>query len=256
MEHIFKKLNRFFYGKWIVAVLDLVSGRWVKSPTTANIAYFKAQNARGRHILIQPAPAIEAYYLLVDDLDRSTLIRHHRFENDEWKPGRMVIETSPENYQVWIHSRRALPLSDKRYWLNRLHSDPGADPNHRWGRCPGFRNRKERYRDANGNYPLSKLIWVDWKGLAEIPEPLSHLPKGGVCQLDSLSRSHYQRPDESATDFAYTLALLRRGLPESEVRARILAERTHWKHHQGRTRINHYLDRTLKRARALIVQTM
>ncbi len=187
---------------------------------------------------------------MADDLNRSLVNCHHRFSDGEWKPGRMV-ETSPENYQVWIHSSRALPIHEKRHWLKKLHSDPGADPNHRWGRCPGFRNRKEKYRDADGNYPLSRLIWVDWKRLAEIPNPFSHLPKGEVCQNDCLSRMDYQRPDESATDFAYALALFRRGFTESEIRTRILAERTDWCHHRGRIRMEDYLDRTLKRAQSL-----
>ena len=130
----------------------------------------------------------------------------------------------------------------------KLHSDPGADPNHRWGRCPGFRNRKEKYRDADGNYPLARLIWVDWKRLAEIPNPFSPPPKGDVCHNDRLSRMDYQRADESATDFAYALALFRRGLTESEIRTRILIERTDWRHHRGRKRMQDYLDRTLKRA--------
>jgi len=55
----------------------------------------------------------------------------------------MVVETSSGNYQVWIHSDRPLSLDEKRYWLKRLHNDPGADRNNRWGRYPGFRNRKK-----------------------------------------------------------------------------------------------------------------
>ena len=38
----------------------------------------------------------------------------------------MIIETSPENYQVWIRSSRNLTMKEKQYWLKKMHSDPGA----------------------------------------------------------------------------------------------------------------------------------
>jgi hypothetical protein len=147
MEKIFKKLNRFFYGKWNIAVLDLERGRWINEASSRNIAYFKAENANGRHILMKPFKEKECFYLLIDDLDRSIILKHHH-ENGSWKAGRMVIETSPGNFQVWIHSANALSINDKKYWLQKLCSDPGAHPNGRWGRCPGFRNRKEIYRNS------------------------------------------------------------------------------------------------------------
>ncbi|MCP4372282.1 MAG: hypothetical protein GY797_29800 [Deltaproteobacteria bacterium] len=104
MDRIFKKLNRYFCGKWHLAVLNLKAGRWIKSPKLSNIAYLKAQNSRGRHILIQPLPSICQFYFLVDDLNWNRIQNHHRYADLSWKPGRMVIETSPSNYQVWIHS--------------------------------------------------------------------------------------------------------------------------------------------------------
>ncbi len=252
MDRIFKKLNRYFYGKWRLAVLDLKAGRWIKEPDISNIPYLKAQNAGGRHILLQPAPYMQCYYLLADDVTWDLILLQHRSPGGVWKPGRMIAETSPGNYQVWIHSARALPLEEKRYWLKKLRSDPGADPNNRWGRCPGFRNRKEKYRDAEGRYPLSKLIWVDWKELAQIPEPFSHLPRGGVCRNSNLSRSDYLRGDESVTDFSYAVALMRRGYSNDEVEACIRRERTNWKNHSGRRRMQQYLDRTVRKARCVV----
>ena len=169
MKLIFEKLNHYFYRKWHLAVLDMDAGLWVIESKASNIPYLKAQNAKGRHILLQPEPVIESYYLLVDDLTWPMILSHHHYPNGGWKPGRMVVETSPGNYQVWIHSSRRLSLIEKRYWLKKLCSDPGADPNNRWGRCPGFRNRKDKYRDPTGGYPLAKLIWIDWRGKVEIP---------------------------------------------------------------------------------------
>ena len=267
MERIFKKLHRYFYTGWRLAVLDVQKGRWIIESVLSNIDYLKAENARGRHILIQPAEP--SHYLLADDLHWALICRHHRRLDGAWKPGRMVIETSPRNYQVWIHSQRPLSLLEKRFWLKRLMSDPGADPNNRWGRCPGFRNRKDKYRNANGHYPLSRLIWIDWAGRAVIPQiqpqkasfssqSFSHQPqRGGVCHPPKrrICRADYERNDESATDFSYALALARRGHTDEQILSRILSERTSWHHHRGPKRITDYLNRTIQRARTIVETT-
>lgn len=169
MKNILWKLNRFFYNHYSFAVLDEAKGRWIVKSEVKCLPYLKAENANGRHILIKPAQHIEPYYLLVDDLNIKQINSQHKSDFSIFKHGRMVVETSPGNYQVWIHSARALNLNEKRYWLKRLHSDPGADPNNRWGRCPGFRNRKQKHRTSSGRYPLAKLIWIDWENKTNIP---------------------------------------------------------------------------------------
>jgi len=89
----------------------------------------------------------------------------------------------------------AMSIDNKCYWLKQLRSDPGADPNKRWGRCPGFRNRKKKHRDPDGRYPLSKLIWVDWKYQVNIPQIESEQKiKNIIC------RSDYYYGDNSSAD--------------------------------------------------------
>jgi hypothetical protein len=262
MKKIFEKLNRFFAGNWQIAVLDLLKGRWFVEPKEACIPYLKAENAKGNHILIRPLPETEPFFMLADDLDVHLLRCHHRQADNKWRSGRMVIETSPDNYQVWIRSSRTLELEEKKYWLKRLHSDPGADPNHRWGRCPGFRNRKKKHRDVHGGYPLAKLVWVDWQQKAAIPpgsistvvtaSSLSPLPKGGVCHYKNISRQSYDRGDESATDFAYALALARRNFSDQQIKDRIINERQNWQNHQGKKRMNDYIWRTIAKTRDIL----
>ncbi len=101
MEQIFKKINRFFYGKWHIAVLDTERGRWIKEPASSNIPYLKAENSGGRHILIQPLRETECFYLLADDIDWALTVRHHIYKNGTWKPGRMVVETSPVRFRIF-----------------------------------------------------------------------------------------------------------------------------------------------------------
>ena len=266
MKKLLKKLHRFFEPNYSLAVLDMEAGsRWTVEPSFPNVSYLKAENAHGRHILIQPD--LQSYFLLVDDIEQATIRLHHRFNDGRWKPGRMVIETSPNNYQVWIRASRPLALPEKRYWLKRLKYDPGADPSNRWGRCPGFRNRKIKYKDPTGKYPLAKLIWIDWKYKANIPKVelpvsvdessfFSHQPlEGGVCRSMTVSRFKYERGDESATDFAYAIALFRKGLDEHSVRTHLLEERRDWKNHIGYRRKEAYLKRTIQRARHLVEST-
>jgi hypothetical protein len=263
MEKIFQKLDRYFPCGWRVAVLDMLKGRWIVESAPSMIGYLRAENANGRHILIQPKDP--SCTMLADDLDEGLIQSHHRLPIGIWKPGRMVVETSPRNFQVWIRSQRPLSLEEKRYWLARLGSDPAADPNNRWGRCPGFRNRKDKHRNDKGEYPLSRLIWIDWARTAQIPpvpsskaqlpsSPLSHQPReGGVCHNpETIWRSHYERGNESTTDFSYALALMRRGYSDDQIRSRILSERIHWDNHCGNKKINAYLERTIRRARAVI----
>jgi hypothetical protein len=263
MEKLFWKLRRFFSSACQLAVLDMAAGkRWIVDSTSRNILYLKAENVRDRHILIQPVE--QDTYLMADDITPELLLRHHKLSNGTWKPGRMVVETSPDNFQVWIHAHRPLPLEEKRYWLKIMKSDPGADPCNRWGRCPGFRNRKEKYRDTSDHYPLAKLVWVDWKQTAHVPTPilasaqhktlpLSHLPlEGGVCRLQNISRSSYNRNDESATDFAYAMALFRRGMHENDVRCMLLEHRDDWKNHSRPRQKEAYLNRTLYKARKCV----
>lgn len=263
MEKIFHKLDRYFPSGWRAAALDLLEGRWIVEPASSVIGYLKAENANGRHVLIQPKDP--SRYILADDLSESMMLSEHRRPDGTWKPGRMVVETSPRNFQVWIHSQRPLSLDEKRYWLGRFGSDPAADPNNRWGRCPGFRNRKDKHRNNLGEYPLSRLIWVDWAAQARIPPtviPKTTLPSptfspqppvGGVCHSpEPIRRSRYERGNESITDFSYALALMRRGYADDQIRSRMLSERSRWDNHRGDRKVNAYLDRTIRKARAII----
>ncbi len=233
-------------------------GRWFVKTNTRNLPYLKAENANGRHILIQPNPNIEPYYMLADDICPDLLQKHHMKSDRTWKPGRMIVETSPYNYQVWIHSDRKLSIDEKIHWLNKLKSDPSATPKHRWGRCPGFRNRKEKYETPSGYFPLSKLIWCDWVKKVDIPSVNIHIKnKRVVKHLDhihhpvsqnTLSRSDYYKGNESITDFSYALALARRGEDVDSIKNKILMERQNWDNHIGHKRINDYLKRTVEKA--------
>lgn len=279
------KVDRFFgAGQWEWGVFDGQAAVW-RRPGGINeemLAYLRHTNAAGRHIFLRPTEEREPRFMLLDDLDSCGVQFHKVWQAgrglDVFRPGRMVVMTSPDNYQVWIRSDRDLSLDEKSYWLARCGSDPGAAPLRRWGRAPGFRNCKPKHANAAGRFPLSRLIWVDWGKDASIP-PLPHLPQGGACvsscradgpfqawtyadgqvttrpvsgTAEQIRRADFDRGDESATDFAFALALMRRGYQVLDVRERILRERDNWTNHQGERRRDGYLNRTLRRAAAVI----
>lgn len=97
MITIFEKLDKYFLSNWRLAVLDLNKGLWSIEPKATCIPYLKAENANGRHILIQPEEP--STYILADDLSDSLLSAHHKHPDVSFKPGRMIIETSPHNFQ-------------------------------------------------------------------------------------------------------------------------------------------------------------
>ena len=256
MDKLFDRIGKFF-GVWKIGVLDDGKDQlWQVDPDPKVLGYLKAKNSEGLHIFMRPQE--EERFLLADDLAWPRIQRDHQ-RSGRWRLGRMCIETSPANYQVWMRSQRPLSLDEKRYWLERMGSDPGADPNDRWGRCPGFRNRKSKHRDSQGGYPLARLIWIDHQGFTDIPAvsfPV-HPPRsgeaGGVLLPSprEISRSDYDVGNESRTDFRFAMALLRRGVDPAEVRERLLRERPTWNHHQG-TRRDKYLTRTIERARLAV----
>lgn len=276
MLKVVGKVDRYFGTcQWEWGVYDGQAAVWRQPGGPDMLAYLRHTNAAGRHVFLRPTEDREPRFMLLDDLDDGGL-QFHKVRQagrvlDVFRPGRMVVMTSPGNYQVWIRANRELSLAEKRYWLKRCGSDPGAAPRRRWGRAPGFRNNKPKYQTRAGRFPLSKLIWVDWGKDAVVPS-LPHLPQGGECVTDSrtddphqtlagrpvsgsadqIRRADFDRGDESATDFAFALALLRRGLQVLDVRERILLERDDWTNHKGERRRDGYLNRTLRRAAAVI----
>ena len=269
MQKVFSKVDRYFkryeFGVYREAKGDDDNGAvWAVKPTADIENYLKAMNASGKHIFIRPTFEREPHYMMCDDHSKQELDTFHK-ENGKWKPGRLVVETSPGNYQVWVKSNRPLNNEEKSYWLKKMGSDPGASPKHRWGRAPGFRNKKDKYLTEDG-HPLAKLVWVDWKGSVEVPrvemptleqkeisQPKKRLTAGKHHSLPV--RADFERGDNNATDFAYALSLLRRGVDRNEVQDRILSERDNWDNHRSESARRDYFKRTLDKAEAMIKNT-
>jgi hypothetical protein len=257
MENVIERIGHFF-GVFEWGLLDPLRGAcWPRRHSANLLGHLRARNAAGAHIFLRPSVELEPNFLLVDDIDLAEVRARHL------RPGRLVVQTSPGNFQAWVRSSRPLDLGEKREWLRRLGSDPGAAPKRRWGRAPGFRNRKPKHVLQDGTYPLARLVWVDPSpvpipALAPLPPAAAPAaapapfppPRGGRVPWAHVARSRFAGRGESEQDFAFALALLRRGAPLEEAAARIRAERSAWANHLGRE--DSYCLRTAAAALKLI----
>ncbi|GAB6909752.1 hypothetical protein JCM12296A_56000 [Desulfosarcina cetonica] len=282
MVKVLDKLEKYFhqyeFGVFKEGETSKEGAVWKIPAEVKNVGYLKAMNAQGKHIFIRPTADAEHSYMFHDDMDREGLKKYHQDANGNWKPGRLVVESSPGNYQVWIKTNRPLSVEEKKYWLGKMNSDPGASPLHRWGRAPGFRNRKEKYRTDKG-FPLARFEWIDWRNEAKIPKvelkkyrdaskpfstpqkrPRPRVSRGASQELPFRSK-FYKGVDakgkvmESEQDFAYMLALLRRGVDGETIKERVRNERSDWENHKGPNRMEHYLEESLKKAQAIVDQS-
>ena len=276
-EIAFNKILGFF-GEFIIAVQKhksevnsgwmLPMGRfvdrakiyqytWLRPAVISDIAVACDANARKLGITFRPLPENEPFFLMLDDVNASDVVKHHG------KPGRFIIETSPNNFQVWIKSDRHLENDEKRYWIKKLKADEGADPKHRHGRMPGFIGRKPQ---ANAQKVSPRDFFVRITHITEgkasfpviDPQELNRLvprtatpdSKPVLHRLKDIplpSREKFDRGDESRTDFAYCMALAWRGKEDFEIVSLLQHNRPDWSKYPGARR-EQYIRHNVKRA--------
>jgi hypothetical protein len=126
--------------------------KWVSN----NIQTFKHNNADGREILFYP---LDPRYILLDDLTSEAV---KRLESEGFAPA-LVVETSPGNMQAWIKfpDLRGIKAVEQEYCLAlsrqliaKFGGDPGAAGGLRFGKLPGFRNRKSKHITPDGRAPM------------------------------------------------------------------------------------------------------
>ncbi len=75
------------------------------------------------------------------------------------KPGRRVVETSPHNFRVWIHSQNPVALDQKQFVLQKLKSNPWADPQQLlWTTALSLETEKKNIKIPWAASPLAKLL--------------------------------------------------------------------------------------------------
>lgn len=231
------------------------------------LPYLKHRNASGAHIYIRPTG--ESAYTLLDDLTPATLIRL----NVEGYSPAAVVETSPGNFQAWL--RHQQPLSKELGTLAAktlaadFHADGSAADWRRFGRAPGFTNRKPQHRNAQGLFPFARLVSHDGQPFAAAEQfhtrllALQHQidrqntvrrlcfaarPKrlGFPVSLDRFRSSARYQGRPAAADMAFSIAACSQGWTETDIAAALA--RDYLSRDISQARQTAYIRRTVSKA--------
>ena len=221
---------------------DCPAGIKTRQATPEDLAVCAAwqvkNNGKQYSIFFQPCPEIQPWIIMLDDLSREEMQKHKGEV-----PGRLIIESSPGNWQIWIRFDKPMGDEERVELMKKYGPDAKAATAIRHGRMPGFSNRKDKHEEAG--YPFSKIEWCRFgRTTAEefetvgyktydrsVPEPAPAGVNGYVSRTSSYhSSSHSQEPtgyrhpehfdldynkyskfsngklDLSATDYAFGLA--------------------------------------------------
>jgi len=232
------------------------------------LPFLKHRNAHGAHIYLRPTG--ESCYTLLDDLTAAIL---SRLTVEGFTPA-AVVETSPGSFQAWL--RHAQPLSKElgTFAAKTLAEQFGADRSaadwRRFGRAPGFTNRKPQHRNPQGLYPLahlrsstgtvfpetdafhSRLLTLQQMAKAEraavrlcfAARPLSRYAAPVTLSRFRSSPNYHGRP--AAADMAFCIAAVAQGWTESDIAAAL--SREYLSRDASRSRKAAYIRRTLSKA--------
>lgn len=228
-----------------VGVFDAVAQRmhlrtWDTAGILKSLPWLKHQNANGRNIYIRPHG--EHSMSLVDDLTKQAVTR---MKVDGYQPA-AVIETSPGNYQAWLHHGQVLPkdvsTEAARDLAKRYGGDLKSTDWRHFGRLAGFTNRKPKYQDLNGRYPFCTLIEATGhvydkapvlvervqriaedrrKQFEEQRQAVANIPHQPTKSIEDFRRDFRYNGDLHRVDLAYAVYAASHGMPESQIRAAI-----------------------------------
>jgi hypothetical protein len=167
------------------------------------LSYLKAQNARGCHLYLRPAPHANGDtqgYVLIDDIEQVTAEELR----DKGLPASLIVETSWKNCQAWVKVGDRLSRDEASQVAKLLTKEAGGDPAsaayQHYGRLAGFTNRKEEHLDyRTGQYPwvlvrhaerIHAPAGVDWvrRARKELEEEAKRLEEARALQLNLASK--------------------------------------------------------------------
>ena len=222
----------------------LLRSRWSAQRIDAAVGWLRRENARGAHVFVRPH-GVHALSL-VDDLSSETI---PRMMDCGFQPA-VVIETSPGNFQAWLnHGRilidRTFSTQAAKELARRFGGDSSSADWRHFGRLAGFTNQKPKRRLQTGLPPFVRLhecegrtytaareFLEDVKSLAHKASAESSTRRTSEVTLNdsvrSLSDFHADprySGDFHRADMAWALHAASRGLPEQQIRDKILHAR-------------------------------
>jgi len=242
--------------------------KWTATEVLHAFDWLRWKNAQRCEIYVRPA-APHAYNLL-DDLSRDAIDQLHA---EGFAPS-VVIESSPNNFQAWLHHGENLPppvsTEAARILAKRFGADPGSADWRHFGRLAGFTNNKPKHRRLDGYQPFVLLheshhctyrqapaviaqarLQVDQAEAllveqAAIAASRAHIPKRATKTISAFHADPRYDGDLNRADLAYAIYALDHGCTEESV-GEALRERDLSKK-GSLVRQEQYIKRTLRKA--------
>jgi len=254
---------------------EMLLRTWDSDTLVQSIAWLKFQNLDGRNIYIRPKG--EHALSMVDDLTAEAL---ERMKHSGFTPA-LIVETSPNNFQVWLNHGRTLPKAAStvaaRSLAERFHGDRGAADWRHFGRLAGFTNRKDKYRQPSGLYPYVRLVHATGQVYERAAEFTAEIESrveaarvsaeirrrtfrengnsanpGPIKSIERFREDPRYASDGNRVDLAFAVHALSHGVSENEVRAAIASRDL--RHKGTDKRQMEYIERTLEKARRTVGQ--
>ena len=244
----------------------LLREKWDAEEIDAALTWLKRENARGAHIFVRPSGG--RTLSLIDDLSVDAIAR---MADGGFQPA-LVVETSPQNFQVWLSHQRTLDHNTSTWAAKELAKRFGGDLSsadwRHFGRLAGFTNRKPERLLPNGLAPFVRLRQCEgstYDAAHEFLEGVKSLAEKAVSErasrttsrpglngnpVQSLSEFHHgarYAGDLHRADMAWALPAASRGLSEQQIRDEILQARDLSKKGRIQRRLN-YAERTAIKA--------
>ncbi len=221
----------------------LLREAWTVRQIEEAIQRLRRENARGAHIFVRPH-GVHALSL-VDDLGVDAIAR---MTDTGFEPA-VIVETSPQNFQVWLNHGRTLDRSMSSCAAKELAKRFGGDLSsadwRHFGRLAGFTNRKPERLLRNGFAPFARLhesdgaiydaareFLTEVKALAEKAAKRASRTTSQATSNNNAARSLAEfhgdlryEGDLHRADMAWALHAASHGLSEAEIRDKILHAR-------------------------------
>src|SRR6202050_4487032 len=183
----------------------LLQEAWTPTQIEQANQRLRCENARGAHIFVRPH-GVHALSL-VDDLGVDAIAR---MTDAGFQPA-LVVETSPQNFQVWLNHGRTLDRSmsgcASKELAKRFDGDLSSADWRHFGRLAGFTNRKPERLLPNGLAPFVRLRQCEGKtydAAHEFLEELKSLAEKAVSERASRTTSQLKangNPVQCITQF-------------------------------------------------------